>query len=147
MGPSEQLLRALTTASPEDLAAWRRLVERAGPRALATWLSPPALVAAALADTAFAAALLEALRDGGAPAAGAAAAFPEAFALAAPMPAQVEHDAGTDRPLLDHIATRLLGRKLRGLEARDLARFQDRGLSPEAFDRLAGVCARVMAAG
>jgi SAM-dependent methyltransferase len=150
MGPSEQLLHALTRASPEDLAAWRRLVDRAGPAALATWLSPPAVVAAALADTAFAAALLEALRDGGAAAASCAAAFPEAAALAAPMPAQVEHDPGTDRPLLDHVATRLLGRKLRGLEARDLARFQDpdaRGLSREAFDRLAAVCARVMAAG
>src|SRR5262245_13564942 len=147
MGPSEQLLRALTSASPEDLAAWRRLVERVGPAVLATWLSPPAVVAAALADTAFAAALLEALRDGGAAAASCAAAFPEAAALGAPMPAQVEHDAGTDRPLLDHIATRLLGRKLRGLEARDLARFQDRGLSREAFERLAALCERVMAAG
>ncbi len=147
MGPSEHLLRALTHASPEDLAAWRRLVERVGPAVLATWLSPPAVVAAALADTAFAAALLEALRDGGPAAASCAAAFPEAAALAAPMPAQVEHDPGTDRPLLDHVATRLLGRKLRGLEERDLARFQDRGLSREAFERLAAVWARVVAAG
>ena len=147
MGASEQLLQALTSASAEELAAWRRLVERVGPAALATWLAPPALVAAALADTAFAAALLEGLREGGAAAAATAAAFPEAAALAAPMPAQVEHDAGTDRPLLDHVATRLLGRKLRGLEERDLARFQDRGLSPEGFERLAAVCARVMAAG
>src|SRR5512138_3736067 len=107
MGASEQLLQALTSASAEELAAWRRLVERVGPAALATWLSPAALVAAVLADTAFAAALLEALREGGAAAACAEAAFPEVAALAAPMPAQVEHDAGTDRPLLDHVATRL----------------------------------------
>jgi SAM-dependent methyltransferase len=147
MGPSERLLQALTAASPGDLAAWRRLVERVGPAALATWLSPTALVAAALADTAFAAALLEALRDGGAAAASVAAAFPEAAALAAPMAAQVEHDPGTDRPLLDHVATRLLGRKLRGLEARDLAWFQDRGLSRVAFHGLAATCARVLAAG
>ncbi|HWO22693.1 MAG TPA: methyltransferase [Kofleriaceae bacterium] len=145
--PSEQLLRVLTAASAEDLAAWRRLVERVGPAALATWLSPPALVAAALADTAFAAALLEALRDGGPAAAAAAAAFPEAAALAAPMPAQVEHDAGSDRPLLDHVAARLLGRKLRGLETRDLALFQDRGLSAAAFERLAAACERVLKAG
>lgn len=150
LGPSEHLLRALSSASPEELAAWRRLVERVGPAALATWLSPPAVVAAALADTAFAAALLEELRGAGAAAASCAAAFPEAAALAAPMPPQVEHDPGTDRPLLDHVATRLLGRKLRGLEARDLARFQDpdaRGLSRAAFDRLAAACARVLAAG
>src|SRR5690349_15286901 len=104
MGASEQLLQALTSASAEELAAWRRLVERVGPAALATWLSPPALVAAVLADTAFAAALLEELREDGAAAAAAAeAAFPEVAALAAPMAAQVEHDAGTDRPLLDHV--------------------------------------------
>jgi hypothetical protein len=29
--PSEHLLRALTEASPDELAAWRRLVERVGP--------------------------------------------------------------------------------------------------------------------
>lgn len=146
MSAGEPLLRALAAASPEDLAAWRRLVESAGPGQLAAWLSPPALAAVALADTALLAALLEELR-GGAAAAAVAAAFPEAAALAAPMPAQVEHDAGTDRPLLDHVATRLLGRKLRGLEARDVGLFQSGGLSREAFERLAAVCARVMAAG
>src|SRR5689334_22765220 len=103
MRPSEHLLRALTSASPDDLAAWRRLVERAGPTTLATWLSPPALAAAMLADTALAAALLEALREGGGAAESIVAAFPEVAALAAPMPAQVEHDPGTDRPLLDHL--------------------------------------------
>jgi len=137
----------LTTASPEDLAAWKRLVERFGPTTIATWLSPDAMRAAMLADTAFAHAMLEALRGDGPVPACVGAAFPEVPALAAPMATQVEHDAGSDRPLLDHVATRLLGRKLRGLETRDLAVFQDRGLSPEAFARLATSCERVLAAG
>src|SRR5439155_8211694 len=71
------------------------------------------------------------------------AAFPEVAALAAAMPLQVEHDPGSERPLLDHIATRLLGRKLAGLETRDRQRFQDRGLSEGAFDVLARITARV----
>jgi len=129
MRPSDQLLRALEGASADEVAAW---------------LSPPALLAAVLADTRLAAAMLESLRTGGA---AVIAALPEAAALAAAMPPQVEHDVGTDRPLLDHIATRLLGRKLLGLETRDLTRFQDRGLSASAFDELAAICARVMAAG
>nr|MDQ3300108.1 hypothetical protein [Myxococcota bacterium] len=131
----------------EDLAAWKRLVERVGPRTIATWLSPEALRAATLADTGFATEMLEALRADGPIAANVAAAFPETVALAAAMPTQVEHDAGTDRPLLDHVATRLLGRKLRGLETRDLACFQDRGLSAARFEALAAICARVMDAG
>ncbi len=131
----------------EDLAAWKRLVERVGPRTLATWLSPAALRAATLADTGFATEMLEALRADGQIAANVAAAFPETVALAAAMPTQVEHDVGTDRPLLDHVATRLLGRKLRGLETRDLARFQDRGLSAARFEALAAICARVLDAG
>ncbi|MCW5809158.1 MAG: hypothetical protein KIT31_42785, partial [Deltaproteobacteria bacterium] len=146
MGGSE-LLRALQGASPEDLAAWRRLVDRVGPTTLAGWLAPPALLAAMLADTALLAAMLESLRDDD-PANPALAALPEVGALAAPMPRQVEHDDGTDRALLDHIATRLLGRKLRGLETRDLARFQDApALSRAAFDALADRWARAEAAG
>ena len=138
------LLRALLSASPDELATWRRLVDRAGPAMLATWLSPSALVSAVLADTRFAHVMLETLRGDGV---AMTAAFPELAALAAPMPAQVEHDRGTDRPLLDHIATRLLGRKLMGLEGADLALFQDRGLSPEAFARLAAIARRVIAGG
>ncbi|HEU4731986.1 MAG TPA: methyltransferase domain-containing protein [Kofleriaceae bacterium] len=147
MRPADLLLRTLSSASDEDRAAWRRLLARVGPTTLASWLSPPAVMAATLADTAFAAAMLEALRGDGPAGAALTAAFPEAAALAAPMPPQVEHDAGSELPLLDHIATRLLGRKLLGLETRDRARFQDRGLSPEAFDALAGTCARVLATG
>lgn len=147
MRPADDLLRALLSAHPEDLAAWRRLVARVGPTTIATWLSPGAVMAATLADTGFATALLEALRGDGPAAACLTAAFPEVAALAAPMPPQVEHDAGTELPLLDHIATRLLGRKLLGLETRDLQRFQDRGLSPEAFDALATTTARVIAGG
>jgi len=91
--------------------------------------------------------MLEALRSDGTAAAALTAAFPEVAALAAPMPPQVEHDPGSELPLLDHIATRLLGRKLFGLETRDLARFQDRGLSPQAFEALAATAARVFAGG
>ncbi len=141
------LLRTLTLASPEDRAAWRRLVETVGPATLATWLSPSALVSATLADTAFAHQMLESLRGETASAAALTAAFPEVAALAAVMPAQVEHDRGTDRPLLDHIATRLLGRKLAGLEGGDLERFQDRGLTAAAFAKLAAITRRVIDAG
>ncbi|MGN6105684.1 MAG: hypothetical protein ACTHU0_11310, partial [Kofleriaceae bacterium] len=173
MGPSEQLLHLLTApaatapaatapaatapaatapaatdlVAPPPLAAWRALVERVGPATLASWLSPPAVIAAVLADSAFAAAMLEALRTPGPAAEVMAQAFPEAAALAAAMPPQVEHDPGTDRPLIDHVAARLLGRKLRGLEARDLATFQDHGLSRPRFDALAERCARVLDAG
>ena len=143
MGRSDDLLRTVT----EESGAWRQLVDRVGPATLATWLAPHALVSAMLADTRFAAAMLEALRGDGAAAAAITAAVPEAAALAAVAPMQVEHDAGTDRPLLDHVATRLLGRKLAGLEARDLARFQDRGVSAEAFAKLATTTQRVLAAG
>ncbi len=148
MAAADDLLRTLTAASAEDRAAWQRLVERVGAATVGTWLSPGALVAAMLGDTGFATAMLETLREPGAAATSVAAAFPEVAALAAAMPPQVEHDPGTERPLLDHIATRLLGRKLAGLEAADLARFQRApGLSPDAFGRLAACCARVMAAG
>ena len=141
------LFRTLTSGSPQDRAAFRQLLASVGPDTLATWLSPPALMSAVLADTAFAEAMLSALRTDSPTSAAVTAAFPEVAALAHPMPAQVEHDAGTDRPLLDHIGTRVLGRKLAGLEAADLARFQDRGLSPDVFARLAELCARVSAAG
>jgi SAM-dependent methyltransferase len=147
VGPADELLRVLSSASAEDLAAWHRLVARVGPTTVATWLSPWALIAAMLADTAFATAMLETLRGDSAAAGCVTAAFPEVAALAAAMPAQVEHDPGTELPLLDHIATRLLGRKLRGLETRDLARFQDRGLSQAAFDGLAATTARVIERG
>jgi SAM-dependent methyltransferase len=145
--PADVLLRALSSASTEDLAAWRRLVARVGPTTLATWLSPQAVMAATLADTAFATAMLEALRSDGPAATALGAAFPEVAALAAPMPPQVEHDAGSELPLLDHVATRLLGRKLLGLETCDLARFQDRGLSPAMFEALAATASRVLAGG
>jgi SAM-dependent methyltransferase len=152
VGAADELLRVLSSASADDRAAWRRLLARVGPAALAAWLSPQAMVAATLADTGFAAAMLETLRGDGPAAACLIAAFPEVGALAAPMPPQVEHDPGTALPLLDHIATRLLGRKLLGLENAELARFQDpagnrRGLSGAAFDALAETCARVLAAG
>jgi SAM-dependent methyltransferase len=145
--PADVLLRTLSSVSTEDLAAWRRLVARVGPTTLATWLSPQAVMAATLADTEFATAMLEALRGDGAAATAFTAAFPEVAALAAPMPPQVEHDPGSELPLLDHIATRLLGRKLLGLETRDLDRFQDRGLSPPVFEELAATAARVFAGG
>src|SRR4051794_33542758 len=96
---------------------------RVGPETLAAWLSPAAMMSATLADTGFAAAMLETLRRDGPAAAGGVAPVPEVAALAAPMPPQVEHDPGTELPLLDHIATRLLGKKLLGLETRDLTRF------------------------
>jgi SAM-dependent methyltransferase len=146
----------------ELIAALRPLVMRQGASTVASWLAPRALVACMLGDTQFAAAALETLRspDSGA-AQQVAAAFPEAVALASPAPPQVEHDpplvvASTGsrqaqpRPLLDHIASRLLGRKLAGLELRDRARFQapDRpGLSEKTFDELAETTARVLAAG
>lgn len=105
------------------------------------------LATAILGRTEVAAQMLERLRADGPIASAVTTAFPELAALAAPMPPQVEHDAGTDRPLLDHVATRLLGKKLAGLEAADLARFQDRGLTPAAFARLAAIAERVLAAG
>ena len=138
-------LAVLASAAPE-------LARRAGVAAVASWLQPGALAACMLADTRFAADALELLREPASPGAQAvAAAFPDAVALAYPAPAQIEHDApGADsRPLLDHIATRLLGEKLAGLERRDHAQFQrtERGLSQPAFDELAATCARVLAAG
>ncbi|HEX8115457.1 MAG TPA: hypothetical protein VF516_47345, partial [Kofleriaceae bacterium] len=165
MGASEELLRVLSSATTGELAAWRKLMARVGPETLAAWLSPTAMMAATLADTGFAAAMLETLRSDGPAAACVIAAFPEVAALAAPMPPQVEHDPGTELPLLDHIATRLLGKKLLGLETRDLTRFQgvgvpesvtggplpptglDVGLSATAFDGLAAIATRVLVAG
>jgi SAM-dependent methyltransferase len=113
-----------------------------------------------LGDTQFAAAALETLRTPESPAATqVTAAFPEVAALAYPAPPQVEHDrpvidtsrgsrGAQPRPLLDHIATRLLGRKLAGLETRDIARFQQTpALSQACFDELANTTARVIAVG
>jgi SAM-dependent methyltransferase len=149
----DDLLRALSAASPDDLAAWRRLVDRAGARAIASWLSPRALVACVLGDTRFAADALELLRvPESAGAIQVTAAFPEAAALAYPAPPQIEHDApagpGESRPLLEHVATRLLGKKLAGLELWDRDRFQTApGLSGAMFDELAATTARVIDAG
>jgi len=157
----DDLLSVFATAAPDDFAAWRRLVDRAGATAIVGWLSPRALTACMLADTRFATAALETLRAPESPAAQQlVAAFPEAAALAHPAPPQVEHDPpivdstgsrqAQPRPLLDHIATRLLGRKLAGLEARDRELFQDAkkpGLSQAAFDELADITQRVLAAG
>jgi SAM-dependent methyltransferase len=143
----------------EDLASLLLpAIERAGVATVTSWLSPRALVACMLGDTRFAAAALETLRLPDSPAAQqVAAAFPEVIALAHPAPPQVEHDppevhVGTiqrqPRPLLDHIATRLLGRKLAGLETGDLALFQRAsGLSEPAFTALATIATRVIAAG
>lgn len=116
----DNLAHTLAGASTEDLATWRRFVDRAGAAAIASWLSPRAIIACVLGDTEFATAALELLRQPDSPGAiQVTAAFPELAALAAPAPAQIEHDpppiACEARPLLDHIATRLLGAKLRGL--------------------------------
>jgi SAM-dependent methyltransferase len=147
--------------TPDDLVTWRRVVERAGAAAVISWLSPRALTSCMLGDTRFATAALETLRTEGSPAAQQVlAAFPEAAALAHPAPPQVEHDPprleaqgsrqAQPRPLLDHIASRLLGRKLAGLEAGDRDRFQDAskpGLSQQSFDELAKLTKRVLEAG
>ena len=120
------------------------LVESAGAATVASWLTPRALAACALGNTRFAAEALELLRaPETAGALAVAAAFPEAIALAAPAPTQVEHDAGSDRPLLDHIATRLLGTKLAALEG--LVAWP--GLSQPAFAELAAAARRVLDAG
>jgi len=100
------------------------------------------------ADTEVATVALEALRTDSPARTQVIAAFPEVVALAAPAPTPVEHDPGDGRPLLDHIATRLLGRKLRGLELAQRSRFQAReGVTQAAFDRLAAKCRRVLDAG
>ncbi len=148
----------------ELLRVLPELIDRAGASAVASWLSPSALIACTLGDTRFAATTLETLRSpDSAPAQQLIAAFPEIAALAHPAPAQIEHDppivataptgstrASHPRPLLDHIASRLLARKLAGLEMRDIALFQDAdkpGLSPQAFGELADVTKRVLDAG
>jgi len=135
----------------EDLIALLRpAVERAGAAQVTSWLAPAALVGCMLGDTRFAAAALETLRQPESAAAQqVAAAFPEVAALAAPAPSQVEHDPSDGgRPLLDHIATRLLGRKLAGLEAADRDLFQrGAGLSDPAFAALATIAQRVLDAG
>ena len=152
-GAVDDLAQALASASSDELAAWRRFVARAGAATVATGLSPRALTACVLGDTEFAAAALELLRAPDEPAAlQVAAAFPEAVALAHPSPPQIEHDPPPPglvaRPLLDHVATRMLATKLAGLEAGDRTRFQrDDALSAPAFAELAARTARVLAAG
>ena len=89
-------MRALQGASPEELAAWRRLVDRVGPATLAGWLAPPALLAAMLADTALLTAMLESLRDDD-PANPTLAALPEVAALAAPAHCSPSHRAADHR--------------------------------------------------
>jgi SAM-dependent methyltransferase len=99
-----------------------------------------------LADTRFCSTALELLRaPESAGARQVAAAFPEAVALAYPAPGQLEHDAPASdgRPLLDHIATRLLGTKLAGLELGE----RWPALSQAAFDHLAATWKRVRDAG
>ena len=82
-----------TALTSDDVAAFRRFVDRAGAAAVASWLSPRALVSCMLGDTRFAAAALETLRAEGSPAAQqVVAAFPFAAALAHPAPPQIEHD-------------------------------------------------------
>ncbi|MFT3691931.1 MAG: methyltransferase [Kofleriaceae bacterium] len=120
----------------EELEQW---VAQNGAEAAAAALSPHAIRTHMLGSTHFAALGLGLLRTESPGASRIAEAFPDAAALAYPAPAQVEHDAGTDRPLLDHIATRLLGQKLLGLETG--ARWP--GLSSAAFDELAVTWARV----
>ncbi len=130
-----------------ELEIWK-LAERVGADAACSWLSPRALTACMLADTRFAAAALDVLRaPDSAGARQVAAAFPEAVALAYPAPPQIEHDAPASdgRPLLDHVATRLLGTKLAGLEHGEHASW--RGLSREAFDALVATTARVITGG
>jgi SAM-dependent methyltransferase len=130
----------------ELLRALPALIDRAGAAEVASWLSPRGLQACVLGDTRFAAAALELLRSPESSGAQQLAiAFPEVVALAHPAPPQVEHDAGSDRPLLDHVATRLLGQKLAALEARDAARWQP--LSARAFDELAATARRVLDTG
>ncbi len=140
-----QLLHALVHASAADRAAWRSLVERVGVPALLGWLAPEAAGAAMLADSAFAAAALDALRLDGPAAIVVGRAFPELVALAAPAPPQLEHDRHSDRPLLDH-AVWSIGKKLASLEAGDHAAFGP-GLGAAAFDELARCATRVIAGG
>lgn len=132
----------MPSAPLNELSVLRPLIARGA--AAASLMSPHAIRLGMLGDTSFAAGALELLRTPGDPGARqVATAFPEVVALAAPAAAQVEHDTGTDRPLLDHIATRLLGQKLLGLETG--ARWA--GLSDAAFDDLAAAWQRVRDAG
>ena len=131
------------TFSADDL---RVLLARTDAATVATWLAPSALASAMLGDTTFAAACLETLRVPTSPAAIAVTtAFPELGALAAPMPTQVEHATGSDRPLLDHVATRALGTRLSALEANAAPRWPE--LSPRAFAGLAAEATQLLAAG
>ena len=158
----DDLLRVLSTATAEDLAVWRRFVDRAGADAVASWLAPNALVACMLGDTRFAAAALETLRaPDSASAQQVTAAFPEAAALAHPAPPQVEHDPPTvdgtrgsrsaqPRPLLDHIATPRARHQARRAGSARPSQFQvatKPGLSQGAFDELAALAQRVLDAG
>ncbi|HUP19873.1 MAG TPA: methyltransferase domain-containing protein [Gemmatimonadota bacterium] len=91
-------------------------------------------------DTAAACAFLDALRAG--PRVRALATLRERLPLLAALAhpasraAAIEHEGGgSGQPLLDHLAVRVLGRKLNGLERGDLDVFQrGGGLSPARFD-------------
>jgi SAM-dependent methyltransferase len=133
----------MSTFAADDL---RVLLARSDAATVATWLAPSALASAMLGDTRFAAACLETLREPASPAAMAVTtAFPELGALAAPMPTQVEHTTSSDRPLLDHVATRSLGTRLAALESKDNARWPE--LSSPAFAALAADVDQLLAAG
>lgn len=96
-------------------------------------------------------ALLESLRDGGPLAERVGRMFPELTPLARAEESRVSldyesrHDRGA---LLDHLALRTLGRKLIGLERRDITRFQvGPGLSAARFASVCDRAARAFDAG
>ena len=110
-------------------------------------LDAPGLRAAIANDSDLAVAALESLRD--ARTSRIAEALPWLAALAVAAPPQVEHDAPpagvTSRPLLDHVATRAIGVKLRGLERGDAAAFAP--MSRDRFERVRARFCNVAAAG
>lgn len=68
--------RSGSTASPQDRSTGATASDKVGPATVATWLSPSALITAMLADTAFAHAMLKALRTYGGPATAVPRRFP-----------------------------------------------------------------------
>jgi SAM-dependent methyltransferase len=115
-------------------------------------LSDDEQVARALVnDTDATIALLESLRDGGALADRVTKMFPELAPLALADEARVSLDyesRETTTALLDHLALRTLGRKLAGLERRELERFQSgAGLTVAGFEALSARADRAFEAG